>query len=258
MLSIKYHKIFDYKLVKSDFPKWFYKIDSKDISKISKTKSKTRLQREKYSLSKLKLAKKAAKILAKIPTIKFVGITGSLAMMNSNKDSDIDLMIITKTGTMWTTRLLVHCLLFTVHYPLRRPNIKKQKDMLCINLWLDENDLIWNKADRNIYTAHEIAQVVPLVNKNQTYEKFLWENKWILDFWPNAIDRELLAISNKPLEKPLIATGYSLITSIVEKIAFKLQYFYMRKKITRETITPTKALFHPQDWGKVVLEKLNK
>ncbi len=252
MLSIKYHRIFDYELVKSDFPKWQYKGD-KSIKSITSIKSKKRIEREKYSKNKLTIAKKASQILAKIPTIKFVGITGSLAMMNSNKDSDIDLMIITKKGTLWLTRLI--CLICLIGQ-IRRAGSKKEKDKLCLNMWLDESDLVWDKQDRNIYTAHEIAQIVPLVNKEQTYEKFLWQNKWILNYWPNIVECKPLAISNKPLEKQLIATGYSLITSSFEKLAFNLEKAYMSKKITREVITPTRALFHPNDWGKVVLKRL--
>ncbi len=247
MISIKYHRIFDYELIKSDFPKWRYKTGSKDFSKISTKKNALRLQREKYSQEKLKIANKASSILAKIPTVKFVGITGSLAMMNADKTSDIDLMIIVQKNSLWTTRLIT---LICLIGQIRRAGERNQKDRLCLNIWLDETDLIWDKKDRNIYTAHEIAQIVPLVNKEKTYEKFLWENKWILDFWPNSVEY-------KPLEKKLLANYYSLITSIFEKIAFNLQKIYMSNKITRETITPTRALFHPQDWGKVVLEKLN-
>jgi hypothetical protein len=36
-------------------------------------------------------------------------------------------------------------------------------------------------------------------------------------------------------------------------IAFEIQYQHMKSKMTRETVTRTRALFHPHDWGKVVL-----
>ena len=49
----------------------------------------------------------------------------------------------------------------------------------------------------------------------------------------------------------------NLLTSTVEKMAFRIQYTYMQKKITREVVTPTRALFHPQDWGKVVFGRLS-
>ena len=181
MFSVKYHNLFDYKLIKSDFPKWQYK-DELIINNLKLTIDKKRYQRKIISEKKLLIARKASKILSLILTVKMIGITGSLAMQNSTEDSDIDLMIVTKKGTLWLSRLLSYFVLCTMHYVLRRPNDRNQRDALCLNMWLDESDLIWKKSDRNIYTAHEIAQIVPLVNKDKTYEKFLYQNKWILDF----------------------------------------------------------------------------
>lgn len=254
MLSIKYHAIFDYELVKSDFPKWRY-IGDKSIKSIKSIKSKIRIQREKISEQKLIIAKKAAKILSKISTVKFVGITGSLAMMNANENSDIDLMIITSRGTLWSSRLVILVLLVILDIPFRRAGKRDEANKLCLNMWFDELDLVWSKSDRNIYTSHEIAQIIPLVNKDQTYEKFLYQNKWILDYWPNAV-----CVNEKVKVKSEKVFRFSFLDfplRILEKLAFKIQYLYMKSKITRELVTPTRAIFHPQDWGKVVLTKLN-
>lgn len=248
MISSKYHNIFNFKLVFSDFPKWKY-ITDKSITGITSIKSSERNKREKISQKKLLIAKSASKILEKISTVKFVGVTGSLAMMNASKNSDIDLMIITKKGTLWTTRLICYMAIWLNGYKIRNPKNKLEKDMLCINLWLDETDLAWDKKDRNIYTAHEIAQVMPLVNIDNTYERFLYLNKWILNYWPYSIKIEnLKLIKNYKLK----IKNFNL----VEQLAFKAQYLYMKKKITREIITPTRAIFHPNDWGQVVMEKL--
>lgn len=241
--SVKYHDIFDYKLTKTELIKWQYK-NLKE--KVDGDKNKSRLQREKYSAKKLIIAKKAANLISKIPSIKFVGITGALAMMNAGKNSDIDLMIITKNNYLWTTRLLSYIVTWLLGFKTRSPKNSFEKDKLCLNLWLDESDLIWNKKDRNIYTAHEIAQIVPLVNKDKTYEKFLYLNKWILAYWPNAVavhSTKYIVRSNK--------------INLLEKIAFWLQYQYMKNKITREIVTQSKAIFHPNDWGKVVIKKLS-
>jgi D-beta-D-heptose 7-phosphate kinase/D-beta-D-heptose 1-phosphate adenosyltransferase len=255
-ISIKYHNIFDYKLSKDEAFKWQFR-NQKTV--VSGKKNKSRLQREKYSQKKLLIAKKASKLISKIPTVLFVGITGSLAMMNSGKNSDIDLMIITKKNCLWTTRLLVYGLLRVTGYELRKPKLNNEKDMLCINLWLDESDLVWGKKDRNIYTAHEIAQVVPLFNKDKTYEKFLYLNRWILNYWPNSVDakyigRSISYIGNTKTQY----TIYHILNTVIEYLAFNIQYWYMKNKITREIVTPTRAIFHPNDWGKKVLIALGR
>jgi len=257
--SVIYHNIFDYPLMKNELSMWKcgknikgkIKIIHKDNFYFLKGREviiKKRKENEKYSKGKLKLARKAAKLISKIPTTKFVGITGALAMRNASRDSDIDLMIVTTNNTLWTSRLLVYGLLLISGFKLRVPNSKNEKNRLCLNMWMDESDLVWKNKDRNIYTAHEIAQIVPIVNKNKTYEKLLWKNKWILDFWPNAIK-----ISNRGF-----STNSSQSTlSLLEIVIFKIQYLHMSKRITREVVTPTRALFHPNDWGKIVAKKLS-
>ncbi len=211
--------------------------------------------RQRISAKKMEIAKKAAKTLSRVPGIRVVAVTGSLAMENSDDISDIDLMIVTKAGNLWTTRLFVYLTLFATRYKLRKPNDNNQRDALCLNMWLDESDLVWK--ERNIYTAHEIAQIVPLVNKQKTYEKFLYKNKWILKYWPNSVDKKYMVYSKSYIGKNKNQyTIYNILFTWFEKISFQLQYNHMRSKITCEVITATRALFHPQDWSKVVMSRL--
>ncbi len=268
--SIIYHSIFNYPLTETDLKKWtckykfnfnqkkiqFKKVNGFCVLKGQEKNVKKRSNNEKYSKKKLVIAKKAAKLISKIPSVLFIGITGSLAMMNAKKESDIDFLIITKSGWLWVTRLLVYCFLNTTSYILRKPQSENERDALCLNMWLDENDLVWNKKDRNIYTAHEIAQIIPLYNKNKTYQKFLYLNRWILNYWPNSVNMPH-AISRKFYAKKTIRhTAYSL--KLLEKIAYFFQYQYMKNKITNEVVTPTRALFHPRNNSKFILEKMKK
>jgi predicted nucleotidyltransferase len=260
--TVKYHNIFDFPLSFSDLIKWSSGklVDNGSVEKISVIHKNgfyflegrdgliyRRLLRKRISAKKTKIAKKAVRLLSFVPGVKMIAITGSLAMENSSEESDIDLMIVTKENHLWITRALTYFVigLFGIH--VRRPNDSNQKDKLCLNIWLDENDLIWPKKDRNIYTAHEIAQIVPLVNKGNVYNKFISQNKWILDFWPNAI-----RISKKDYSKKEIGTP-----SVIEKAAFSFQKNHMKSKISREIISPTRAIFHPHDWGKIVARRLS-
>lgn len=243
-IAVRYHKIFDYKLTKEEAFKWQYK---KQKTEVGGLKNKSRLLREKYSKKKLSIAKKAADLISKVPTVLFVGITGSLAMMNADKNSDIDLLIITRKNTLWTTRALVYGLLRVMGYQLRKPEQKNEKDKLCLNMWLDETSLVWDKKDRNIYTAHEIAQIVPLINKQNTYEIFLQKNKWILNYWPNAVEIKKIEYDSQSMMHK---------ANIFERIMFFIQYQYMKHKVTTEIVTPNKAIFHKNDWGNFVMSKL--
>lgn len=260
LVSVTYHDIFDFPLTVQEMIKWradddlttevsqlsiigrdgFYFLEGKEGIIYKRT------LRKRISERKMVIARKAAKILSLVPLIKMVAVTGSLAMENAGDDGDIDLMVVTESGKLWTGRLISHLLLRALGQKVRRAGEKEQKDKLCLNIWMDEKELSWKK-NRNIYTAHEIAQIVPLVNKDRTYEKLLDSNRWILDFWPYSVK-----INRQKKQKVNPGNKYDWF----ELLAYKIQYSHMKSKITREVITPTRALFHPQDWGKIVISRL--
>lgn len=260
--AVYYHNIFDYPLTFNELIKWscanksefkkdlkisfkngFYFVDGREGLVYKRN------IRKRISEKKLEKARKAAKILSLIPFIKMVGVTGSLAMKNADKFDDLDMLIITKQGTLWTTRLLSYLLLKMFNLNVRKPGKSNQNDELCLNMWLDEIDLVWSKRERNIYSAHEILQITPLINKEKSYEKFVASNKWTFGYWPNAVEKNIYRYSFKhaKLTKP----------GLVEKFAFLLQKIYMKTKITREFVSSTRAIFHPRDLSKVIIPKLD-
>jgi len=264
--SLIYHDIFDYPLAPLELIKWtagkeieFKNLENTKISTkngflfLNGKEGSTlkRLMRKRISKRKLEKAKKAARVLSFLPTIKMVAVTGALAMNNANEDSDIDFLMITKKGSLWTTRLFAMGLLKVFRIPRRKYGDKITKDKLCLNIWLDESDLAWGKNNRNIFTSHEISQIIPLVNKDQAYERFLSKNIWIADFWPNATSAKV----EKGRKRKKIEKG-GLVTMLIEPLMRRAQYWYMKNKITRETITPTRALFHPVDWASFISLKL--
>jgi len=256
--SIFYHNIFDYPLTFSELIKWTpirspnvnAEVDCKNGYYFIKGRGGLiykKTIRRRFYLSKIKIAVKASKIIGLIPEVKMVGLSGSLAMENASKDSDIDFIIVTGKGHLWTTRLMVYLILKLSGIGLRRPNNSRQKDKLCLNIWLDESDLKWNKRDRNFYTAHEILQIVPLINKQGTYEEFMWKNKWSLKFWPNVSEI-------KPI-KNIVPSTKPINLNFVESLAFRLQYSYMESKRTNEVVTNTRAIFHPYNLSKKIVER---
>ncbi len=260
--SIYYHDIFDYPLTYSELIKWEasdltdkplkeYVVEAKNGFFFKKGRSQIiykRLIRTRISKRKLYLARRAAKVLALIKSVRMVGLTGSLAMQNAGDDSDIDLMIITSKNNLWITRPISYALLKIFGFAIRKPNSKDEKDKLCLNIWLDEKNLVWDKKNR--YTAHEIAQVVPLYEIHNTYAKFINANKWVKNYWPNSIkvskQKMFLQASKNTLADRLLAR--------LNEVFFKIQLKYMGNKISNETVAIDKALFHPVDWSKVVLK----
>ena len=253
LASLVYHDQYDYPMTERELVKWqlpMTKFKSTNIKYGSKKEYfflkgrekivAVRQKREVASAKKLQILKKYSPIFQRIPSILFVGVTGSLAMHNSDPGSDIDLMVITKKNSLWLARLITLISLITLKIPLRRAGNKEEKDKLCLNLWLDETALVWPAGVRNAFTAHEIAQVVPVINKRQTYERFLSVNRWILNYWPRSV------VSPNNFLRGLPAKAGGPLCKILNFCAYKAQLWYMKPKITNEVISVNRALFHPQ------------
>lgn len=266
LFALHYHNAFDYPLRASELGKWeagpilgkkglservvtfkngYFFLDGR-LELVAKRELQAELSRQKQ-----KIAQRAAWVLGRIPFIKMVGITGSLAMQAARADDDIDLIIITAKDTLWLTRPWAYLLLALAGLKVRHAGQGEAKDRLCLNIWLDETQLAWDKLERNVYTAHEIAQIVPLLNKDQTFEKFLFANRWAREYWPRAIK-----IQNTLPAKSRNQNDQSNIFRLFNTIAFHFQYLYMKGKITREQVGKHRALFHPQNWSAVVLARM--
>ncbi len=204
--------------------------------------------RKKESIKKWDKAREAVRLLKFIPTLKFIGVSGSLSMNNAGKHDDIDLFFITAENTLWMSRALVCLILFL-------KGIKRNKsetigiDKICPNMFLSESNLA---IERNIFTAHEIAQLAPVLNRNLTYEKFLNENRWVKDLLPNAFD---IRFKTKDKRENLVISN---CLGFIDRIFFVIQYLYMRRHITIEKISQNSAKFHPKDKTKFVTDLYKK
>lgn len=224
-----------------------------------------RKNRERWSQKKIAIAQVAAKKLSIIPTIKMIGITGALAMNNADEDDDIDFIVVTAENSLWLTRLLIILLSPILGIARRKPGEQNVKDKICFNLFLEENHL--KIEPENLFLAHEICQAKPLVNKDETYEKFLWENQWVSGFLPNAKNSSRFnpstslgtrVQSSKLGRKHLISQYLSILISFFNRLAFVLQYQYMKPKITSEKVSLHQAFFHPGNLGNKVQEEFER
>ena len=119
-------------------------------------------------------ARRYAAVLASLPTVRMVSITGSLAVNNTEHDADIDFMLLVDGGTLWRTRAAAMV--------LQRIE-RRLTDTLCINYLRSDRAL--ELPQKSLYVAHELLQTVPLYGED-TYREFLAANAWAFEFLPNA------------------------------------------------------------------------
>lgn len=190
-----------------------------------------------------------SRLLSRLPGILAIYLTGSLAVMNANHDADIDLMIITQNGQLWTTRLILT--LYTSILGLRRfRNSSSYSGKLCLNLYLTPTAYRLPKSKRSLYTAYELIQSTPLHDPFDTRTHLLSTNAWIKNYLPN------FKIPTHHAQSPQINT-LPFFSSLLEDLSYNLQYHYMKNRITREYITKHSAFFHPDDPSKKLLRRIN-
>jgi len=112
--------------------------------------------------------------IARLPFVRLVGVTGALAMNNATVGDDIDLFILVQPGRLWLCRLFILAIVRLAG---------QHGTTLCPNFLLSTDHL--RLSERNLFTAHEIAQLVPLT-RTPWYDAFLDANGWVRDFLPNA------------------------------------------------------------------------
>ena len=109
-----------------------------------------------------------------LPFVRMVALTGSLAMHNGDGRADFDYLLVAEPGRVWT------CRAWTL---LLARLAAAQGCQLCPNFILSADNL--EMSQRNLYTAHELAQMVPLAGE-EIYWRLRHANRWSEAYLPNA------------------------------------------------------------------------
>lgn len=137
-------------------------------------------------------------IIARLPFVRMVAITGALSMNNSDPGDDLDYFIITELGRLWLCRAFVIGLVRAA---------ARCGEIICPNYFVSERAL--EVSERNLYTAHEMTQMVP-VSGLGLYERLRETNPWVREFLPNAV--------GAPRTLPSIGADPYLLWDVAEMI----------------------------------------
>lgn len=209
-----------------------------------------RQRSEVVSAQKMVIAQRKAALMARMPWIEGILITGNVAMDNAEIDDDIDMLILTRESYVWLTRLMVLIIYGSLNQlRLRRHAHSSVKDKLCLNMYLDTSVLEMPQGKQNIYTAHEVVQVKPILNRHYAYERFLSANAWVAAYLPHS---QASNLSNATF--PQTSRVSSIITRLNQGL-FWLQHHYMKSHLSRELIDVHRAFFHPRDTSGMVIKR---
>jgi hypothetical protein len=130
------------------------------------------------------------KTIKKSPFVNTACVSGSLSKNNMDEKSDVDYFIIADANRVYT------CKFFLILY--KKIFLFNSRKFFCVNYIIDKLHL--EIPDKNIFTATEIAYLVPLNNATQ-FQAFLDENSWYKNYYPkkNFNQLHLKDILHKPL-----------------------------------------------------------
>jgi len=150
---------------------------------------KERQRRYQASVLKLKRARLFAKIFRLLPSVQMIAVCNSLGYFNARPDSDIDLFIIVKPGTVWLTRFWLQGILKLLRArPFDRGT---RKDSICLTFFLTSDQLDIGQLQivkPDVYLHYWLTQLIPLYDPCGYYQQFLQTNSyWLKEHLPHYL-----------------------------------------------------------------------
>jgi hypothetical protein len=132
----------------------------------------TRAEREAISREMLGEMAGPLNLVTRMPFVRFVALSGSLAHLNASDDADLDLFVITCPGRVWTVTVAT----------LLIARLRGWRKRLCLNYVISERALWIAPAD--LFSANQIVHLQPITG-DDAYRRFLEANHFVERFYPN-------------------------------------------------------------------------
>lgn len=155
-----------------------------------------RRERARHAERTWPLARLASALLARVPFVRGVLITGGMSKGSTAPGDDVDFLLLVAPGRVWTLKSLLQ--------GARRAWPEPVRDLFCTNYLLAEDRPLVD--DRNLFTAVELATAVPMYGP-EACATLLHANPWCRRFVPGmdwALQRAAVAA---PLPPRPLATG---------------------------------------------------
>jgi hypothetical protein len=145
------------------------------------------IRNRRYNITdrKFKRAILASRIFKIIPWVKMIAVGNMIGAHNLKEEGDIDLFIIAEEGRVWITRFF--CIAIIIFLGLR-PQPGDIRDKICLSFFITENNMLMNELmikDSDSYFVFWLACLIPIYNKESTFERFMAANGWVNEFLPN-------------------------------------------------------------------------
>jgi len=194
-----------------------------------------RIRKQKIAEEKFKKVKLVLKLFRAVPFVRAVFMVGSVAIGHPNERSDIDVLVVTRRGRIWTARSLLTALVKS--FGLYR-TVQDPKDKICLNHYLVEGNLLLKES---LYNAHSYTHLVVLFDKSEVFEHFFKANKWIGKFLPNVKgvleDDDSRTFRKSHLCNFVAKVGEFLLSGIPGSFLERVLKFFEQRRIRKDPRT---------------------
>jgi hypothetical protein len=167
-------------------------------------------------------AQRASRILAQLPWVHGVLVTGGLSKNSADPNDDVDFLLLVEPGAVWTLKSSLQV--------MRRALPSGVRNLFCTNYLLDVDHLTID--DKNVFTAVELATAVPMAGA-EACTAFLDANGWAERYIPGLRWSRERATRAPAIEQPAWSRFVSergKVPESVEKKALELWDGYWNKK----------------------------
>ena len=246
------------------------------------------IQSEKIAQRKINLVRKALKIFRFVPGLRGIFICGSVARGVCQRNSDIDFLILTEKGRVWTVRFFLTAIAFLLgkktrdaghvssFRPAPRGDTKFQisrKNKFCLNHYRSTAKLKLEKDLQDLYSAQEYARIINLYETatlnskaRSSSENFFKENAgWMGKFLPNFNFAKPPIYRKNCAETRHVLSLRKKASDLLEKILQPLQAAKIQKSSQnfaqldklRIIANNNVIMFHLNPQAPIVIEKYN-
>ena len=148
-----------------------------------------RLERTQHAERMWPAAMAASRILAGLPFVRGVMLTGGLSKQSAEPGGDADFLLLVEPGCVWSTKSALQIVRRVLPEDVRR--------FFCTNYLLSVDDLPLD--DRDVFTAFELATAIPL--SGVACSDFLRANRWV-DRWVSGYEWAIRRADAAPAGNP--------------------------------------------------------
>jgi len=221
---------------------------------------------------KLGVIRRAVFFLSRIPFVRAVLLCNTTAFSACDDTSDIDVVIVVRSGRMWIVRLLSVLVLSLVR--LRRTH-SRVTNRICLSFYVADKALNMSKLriddDEDIYLSYWLMTLVPLFDPDRLGESIVRANQSLLHkfVWRNSFTPRALSFLSHPYQARTVCQRIGeywcegVFGDRFERIVRNMQYHKMMRNErsvvhcpdTRVVVSDTVLKFHERDRRLLYREK---